>query len=698
MLGLLNNVFWRLRTAQCTHCRNLTLLKGFEVKRTRLSTRYAGWATLVAAICCINTIACGAGRSLPDTARILPPETMAFINIPDVNSLQKQAQNTAIYKLYKDPAMAAFVNSFKSKWQKTLLESSDEMSKILTDVNAVPSGRLAVAFILNEKSKQTGEPVFLVISQWGNDIKTIKTAADKAVKKSLENGARQEKETVRGRQIITITQKEMSPTKEEMLEMKSGGNATIKPQPHRFVGIAVEEENEDGGLAVKEESDAAEMPAAVAGTPDSISYCIFDDVLIASEDKEALKFMISRIDGGAGQSLADNDNYQKTMAAVGPIHDIDFYLNVEAIVKNIVAQDTAGQMGMQIATFGLDNVSSLGAAVSVGRSGGTPFAIKGLLRVNGLKKGIMKLIEPQSAPVQTPRFIDASSVSVNVCNISIKNAYDELLKIMSGVSPGFAAAMNAPLVPADEKGQGGVELKKDILDYLGSGIVVASSIKKPFVSGSDPAKTITAIAITNRAALEKSLATVHNTMGGGKSDTKRELFGHTLYLLDGSVFPFLMGQEKQPMAAPSQPTPQAPAPKLAFTVTDTHLILGSEENVTQALRLLSNKDAGSLATASWFVRAKSVIPGAVGMAGLSDSRTYGEYLWWNLKEMGTTKSVANAFDPTQMAVSGLGQFFDFSLLPNFEMVKKYFGVSTQYVISRPDGYYFESRHLDLSAE
>jgi hypothetical protein len=540
----------------------------------------------------------------------------------------------------------------------------------------------------------------LVISQWGNDIKTIKTAADKAVKKSLENGARQEKETVRGREIITITKKEGTPIKSNTPEIHSDGSPAIQPRPHRFVGIAIDEESEDGGLAVKDDEEnevaGAAMSGVPASTPATISYCIFDDVLIASEDKEALKFMISRIDGGTGQSLADNDNYQKTLAAVGPVHDIDFYLNVEAIIKNIVAQDSAGQMGGQIAAFGLDNVSSLGAAVSVGRSGGTPFAVKGLLRINGLKKGIMKLIEPQNAPVQTPQFIDASSVSLSVCNISIKNAYDELFKMMSTISPGFAAAMNMPIVPPDEKGQGGVELKKDILDYLGSGIVIASSIKKPFVAGTDPAKTITAIAITNRAAIEKSLATLHNTLGGGTPDRKRELFGHTLYLLEGSAFPFLMGQGRQPMAAPSQPA--TTAPKLAFTITDTHLIFGTEENVAQALRLLSNKDAGSLAAASWFVRAKSVIPGAVGMAGLSDGRTYGEYLWWNLKEMGKAKSAANAFDPTQMALSGLGQFFDFSLLPNFDAVKKYFGVSTQYVVSRPDGYYFEARHLDLQAE
>jgi hypothetical protein len=304
-------------------------------------------------------------------------------------------------------------------------------------------------------------------------------------------------------------------------------------------------------------------------------------------------------------------------------------------------------------------------------------------------------LEMQSTSLQMPQFIDASSVSLNVYNISIKNAYDELFKIMSAISPGFAAGMNAPLVPGDENGQGRIELKKDILDYLGTQIIVASSIKKPFTSGSDPTKILAAITVTNHAAIEKSLATLHNTLSNGKPDTKRELFGHTIYIIEMPGLPFMTSVRPAMADVEQNPRAQPPMQKLAFTVTDTHLIFGSEENVSQAVRLLNNKDAGSLATASWFMRAKSVIPGAVGMMGLSDSRTYGEYLWWNLKKMDAANAGANAFDPTQMVLSGFRPFFDISLLPNFDTVKKYFGVSTQYVVSRPDGYYFEAQQLDF---
>jgi hypothetical protein len=38
--------------------------------------------------------------------------------------------------------------------------------------------------------------------------------------------------------------------------------------------------------------------------------------------------------------------------------------------------------------------------------------------------------------------------------------------------------------------------------------------------------------------------------------------------------------------------------------------------------------------------------------------------------------------------------FDFGLLPEFDVVKKYFGLSTLYGISKSDGFFFEFKYLN----
>ncbi len=37
---------------------------------------------------------------------------------------------------------------------------------------------------------------------------------------------------------------------------------------------------------------------------------------------------------------------------------------------------------------------------------------------------------------------------------------------------------------------------------------------------------------------------------------------------------------------------------------------------------------------------------------------------------------------------------DFSLLPEFDVVRKYFGLSAFYGISRPDGFFFEFKYIN----
>ncbi len=138
-------------------------------------------------------------------------------------------------------------------------------------------------------------------------------------------------------------------------------------------------------------------------------------------------------------------------------------------------------------------------------------------------------------------------------------------------------------------------------------------------------------------------------------------------------------------------------PKLAFTVTDTHLILASEDAVEQAIRTLSSGGGESVASTKWFTRAKSSIPSAVGLASLQDSAASGEYVWSTLRKM-KDPAQGGAMIPAGILPQGLSRtgadLFDFSLLPEFEAVRKYFGLSASYGIARQDGFFFEFKYLN----
>jgi len=613
------------------------------------------------------TPASARAQALPGTAKLVPPETIVLVDIDNFSQLRTQFEKTVLYKLYKDPAMKPFVDDFKAKWQQKKGESENELIKIVTEANVLPAGRVAVALVLDERAKDANTPPLVFITQWGQNIDKVKEAVGKLVEKTVEKGARRDSEEYRGATITTITH-----------------------QPS-----------------------------------DVLCFCFMDDLLTVSMSPDVLKFVIAQIKGAGSPTLADDGDYNTTLRALGQTGpgQVGFYVNIKQIIKTTLVEDTDGQAKAMVNNLGLTNVTSFGGFIDVAGGPGGACLGKALLKIDGEKKGVCKLLEVESVPLRVPQFISASASSVSVINLNITKAYAELGNILGNFSPQMAAMLNMPLLPPGAQGEPPLQLKADIVDHLGSQIVMAQSIRKPesASSAAGPAgaqppatpQTLVAIAINNRNALEKSLSTLHSKMfAAGNPDAQRQLLGHTIYTVDVSGFlPFLGAGPRAPMSGTlsDQARPAIPkAPPLAFTVTDTHLILGGESTVEQAIRALGGSEAESIDSVKWFRQAKANLPSVVGLAGLQNSAASGELLWSTMRQMQKQSQAGDKGKHNEIGVGvssdslwpnltfsqGGGELFDFSLLPEFEAVRKYFGSSVSYGISRPDGFFFEFKYLN----
>ena len=574
----------------------------------------------------------------PATAKLLPAETILLVNVEDFNQTQRRFEKTSFYRLYKDPAMAAFVDDAKAKWREKLPQQGNKIVQAILDSEVLPEGRVAFALVANEQGKESNEPAVLFITQWGKQLSKITEAVEKEVNKLVEDGAHQKSEDYRDVNIKTVT--------------KEGSTA--------------------------------------------VSYCFLKDCLIGSTNVDVLKFVIAHIKGASSVTLADDSDYTATLKSMGPYHDIDFYVNIKQIIKSTIAGDSSGDAAKTIGDFGLDNVAALGCSVGFSRQAGSNCSGKALLKVNGAKKGVCRMFEVESATFKVPRFLPASTYSVTFINLNIKKAYDELYSILYNSDPSFAAVLLTPLLPPSPDGEPGVELKRDIIEHLGSQIVLAQSINKPFTTGSAPTASLVALGVSNRSALEKSLSSLHsNLIAPNKPDSKRELLGYTIYLFDFySLLPRFSSGEEMFMQRPAQkPLPRMPA--IALTVTDSHLIWGSESAVEKAIRALSSSESAGVGSSKWFTSAKSSIPSVVGLAGVEDSAAANESFWWMLKQGYNASAAGSSFGPMSFAFGPeLRASINPALLPEFDVVRKYFGSSTFYGISRPDGFFFEFNYLE----
>ena len=590
-------------------------------------------AAVISVICVFMCASPAAQAKLPRAAELIPPDTILLLEIDDFNQLQQQFEKTSFYELYKEPAMAAFFDDFKTKWRQKLNKLNNWLGKMVLDEEVLPQGRVAVCLVLNQQVIDANDPPLIFITQWGGNIDKIKQAVQKTVSEAVADGAHQSSEEYRGVSIKKIISK----------------NSAM------------------------------------------LGYFFLDDCMIGSIYPELLKFVIAQLKGSSSPSLNDDTAYIATMKTTGPYHDIDLYINVKQIIKIISAEDATGKARTNITNLGLENVGAFGCSVGIGRCPGSSWCGKSFLKIDGEKKGILKMLEFESGVLKAPRFIPASAYSAAFLNLDIKKAYNELYKILYNFSPVYAGMMHTPLLEPGPDGKPPLELKTDVIDHLGSQVIIAQSMNKPFSSSGSlpPTESLIALAVSNPGALERSISLVYNqAILPNNPDAVRELLGHRIYLVNIQALPFLP-TGVTPMQDAEQPA-SAQMPKLAFTITQTHLILGLESTVEQAIRILSSSSTVSMASAKWFTLAKAAIPSIIGLAGLQDNAASNELLWWMLKE----SAKAKVSSTLQIGPQKLNELFNPSLLPEFDTVRKYFGVSAFYGIARPDGLFFEFKYLN----
>ncbi len=625
---------------------------------------------LIIAVCivCMAVTAVAAGAAvLPKTAELVPADTVVLLDISDFSKLRGKFEKTPFYKLYKDPSMSAFVENLTGKLQEEMTGGEDSIAGLegMLDANGLPEGRVAVAIASAADAGPGQEPSFLCVCQWGSNIGRAKENVDKRVVKLIEKGAHRSIEDYRDVNMVTLT------TESEPVRV-----------PDLKGGVP-----EDGNITYK----------TVQPPPEKEVYCFIDDCLIAGNDVDTVKFAVARIKGAGGSSLAADTDYIAAIGAVGPYHDIDFYVNLKQIIKRVVAEDTSGQARMTISNLGFDGVTGLGCSLGVGATEGSSFIGKAFLRTAGTRKGVLKMLETRTGSVRPPRFIPSSAYSVGFVNLDIRRAYDELVSIIYSFDPAATTSMQGPLPIPDLEGGPliTISLKADLIEYLGSEIVIAQSANKPFMTGAMPSETLIAVSVSNRPALEKTISLIHKRLlVPYNPEPSRELLGHTIYMLGPIGVPVLGGSV--PMAEVPVPREAPAAEKMAFTITDTHMVLGTEPAVERAIRTLAGAESEPISSAEWFVAARSAVPSVVGLAAFEDNTASGEILWWMLKQSAKNRRADMGMGPAAAVLAGpdFWNLADFNLLPEFDAVRKYFGSSAFYGITRADGFMFELKSLD----
>ena len=89
---------------------------------------------------CLNCLTVQA-VTLPNTAKLVPPETVLLIETDNFSQLQSQFEKTSIYRFYKDTSMSAFIANVKENLQKETAKLDDNnLLKVFYNAGLLPTG------------------------------------------------------------------------------------------------------------------------------------------------------------------------------------------------------------------------------------------------------------------------------------------------------------------------------------------------------------------------------------------------------------------------------------------------------------------------------------------------------------------------------------------------------------------------------
>ena len=628
------------------------------------------------------------------TARLFPADTMLLVEVRDLSATIEQFKRTSSYALYKDPAMQPFVVSAERKIRDAIDKALKEMWQEVGIEEPPaelprPRGRIAMAMRLGTqtvrvpvfdwsntspgtseptikeyRSEKTTVPKMIFLADMGEDIEKTQRLLEQMVDKAVDEGWQRRTETVRDVEVTVLTEPVEKDESEDALDMSLPG------------------------------PDATSIVYGFHGS----TLVIQPD--IGTSDMEQYKDVLVRLSGEERPSLADDPAYQAVSRKVGS-GDVTVYFGVNTMLRSFIAGSEGikkAQLAKLFHDLGLENLTGLGMVVQIAAKEDQEARVKLLLGVRGRRKGIPAVLVPDAAPTRAGRLLTKGIATYFTANYDLGKMYDGIIAMIQQTAPVNVDALVQGLMAQTAQAGGGqpVNLRRDVLGQLTGPLTVASRITEPY---DDPhsSQSLLAFGVQDAAVLDEALGRLHGVFlaAMGDKELQRELRGHRIYLLPiGRMLGGMTdaGEEGGDVSM------------FAACVAGGTLVVGPVSAVEQAIRDVDREDIPSVTGDPMYQYAARYLPQQASMHFYENQQLTTARLWVSLKkaarkvaeskEEGDKRSLTlglgvntstGLWFPVEGIVEGLKDYCDFTSLPEFEAVKKYWGASTGYMVADEDG-------------
>lgn len=571
---------------------------------------------------------------------LLPADTLAFFTVPDCNAFRAAAKTAPQMMFWNDAAMKPFHDKFMSKLNEKLTAPLEhDLGLKVGSFLDLLQGQLTLAVTVNGSNGHDDVPPGLLL---------LLDARDKSDALRTNLAALQKKWTADGRALRT--------------EKFHGLAFTVVPlSSNDFTEIFPKK------LPV---SELGKEPKP--DKPGEIYFAQFQSLLIAGSSAKVVEPVAAHLTGGSVPALADDANFAADK--VSQFRDSPMYngwFNGKAFFTlisqaNDDSDDSATPSAMpkfskskMLAALGVDGLKSASFALRETPEGSS--LVFHLTAPESTRAGLLKILALPSKDASAPMFVPADALKFSRFRLDGKQTWADLEKMVASISPGGLASVNSVIDVANSFAQQkdpGFDLRRNLIGNLGDDII---TFQKGPTGTSLPAlsnpPTLILVAVNNPEQVIQSVKVIAGMASPqDPSAQPRDFLGHKIYSIT-------MRQQRGPNGATIQ------SPPVNISSSGGYLAFTSDASILEEYLRSADGKSKPLRESAGFAQAAQHVGTGGGIFGYQNQRETMRSTFRLLKDASAADTTMKMFPPT------VREWVDFSLLPSYDSVAKYFYLS-----------------------
>jgi len=595
------------------------------------------------------TFAASLRAAIPPAEYLLPSDTLFLVTAPDCAALRAAMHQSPQWLLWSDPAMKPFHDKFMAKWnEKFVAPLERDLGVKLADFADLPQGQFTFAVTQNgwngNNDKTPGTLLLLDAKDKGDLLKTNLALLRK---KWADTGKSVYTETICGIPFLIV------PLSSNNIPPALSGFFP-KRQPVQELG----------------------KPARSV-SPGELVIGQFESLLIVGSSTKSVQAVATRLTGGALPPLSDNSIFaadKLTQFRDAPLYYgwfnaktfFDVIAHIPPPPPNPEAPSPMPQIPWDkvLSASGLTGLKSAAFACREAHDG-TQLDFF-LAAPETSRQGVLKMIAAVPKTANPPMFVPDDAVKFWRWRVDGQKSWDMLQKMLAEISPAALSSLNSVIDIANASAQQqdpNFDVRKNLIGNFGddwisyatapTGTTLADLNNAPSLflfAAADPDQAVLAI---------KSIAALSSQAGAPPA---RDFLGRKIYTI--------------PLPARRMSGTNAPLSRSLYCAAGGgYVALTTDVSILETFLRGGENQGKSLRETTGLAGAMQHVGGAGGgLFGYQNQREVMRTAFTLLKNQASSANSLNPFAglPFGSSGNGIGDWLDFSLLPDFDAVAKYF--------------------------